>query len=169
MKTSMRTSRALALAGLLALAAGGASAATTVNYIQPDKFTDLPFDRTDRENVLRQLNDHFNKLGQSLPAGQDLRIDVLDIDLAGREYPNFRAGRDIRITKGMADWPRMKLRWAVEQNGQAIKQGEDQIQDMDYQNHVSRYFDSDPLRYEKQMIDDWFEKAIGPIQHGKHR
>ena len=162
MKTSMTT---LALAGLLALAAGGACAATTVNYIEPDHFTDVPFTPWERENVLQQLTDHFNKLGKELPPGQDLRIDVLDIDLAGREIPNAHGGRDIRIMKGEADWPRMRLRYAVEQNGQVIKSGEAQIQDMDYQNHLNRYFNSDPLRYEKQMIDDWFEKTIAPI-HG---
>lgn len=160
MRTSMTT---LALAGLLVLAAGGASAATTVNYIQPDRFSDVPFTPWERDNVLQQITDHFNKLGQELPPGQDLRIDVLDIDLAGREFPNAHSGRDIRIMKGRADWPRMQLRYAVEENGQVIKSGEAQIQDMDYQNHLNRYFDSDALRYEKQMIDDWFEKTIGPI------
>jgi hypothetical protein len=164
MKTTTRTHRALVLAGLLALAANGAMAATTVNYVQPDKFSDIPFTPWERDDTLKQITDHFNKLGQSLPAGQDLRVDVLDIDLAGREIPGARAGRDIRIMKGMADWPRMKLRWAVEQNGQVVKSGESQVQDMDYQNHVNHYFDSEPLRYEKQMLDTWFEKNIGPLR-----
>lgn len=160
MKTSMST---WALAALLALAASGASAATTVNYIQPEHFTDLPFTPWERDNVLQQITDHFTKLGKELPPGQDLRIDVLDIDLAGREIPNASQGRDIRIMKGSADWPRMHLRYAVEQNGQVIKSGESQMQDMDYQNHLNRYFGSEPLRYEKQMIDDWFEKTVAPI------
>jgi hypothetical protein len=160
MKTSMTN---WALAGLLALAASGASAATTVNYVEPDHFSDVPFTPWERDNVLQQITDHFIKLGKELPPDQDLRIDVLDVDLAGREIPNARNGRDIRIVKGAADWPRMQLRYAVEQNGQVIKSGEAQIQDMNYQNHLNRYFDSDPLRYEKQMIDDWFEKTIGPI------
>jgi hypothetical protein len=34
---------------------------------------------------------------------------------------------------------------------------------MNYLDHRTRYFDSEPLRYEKQMIDDWFEKNIGPL------
>jgi hypothetical protein len=152
-----------ALAGLLALAASAASAATTVNYVEPDHFSDVPFTPWERDNVLQQITDHFIKLGKELPPDQDLRIDVLDVDLAGREIPNARNGRDIRIVKGAADWPRMRLRYAIEQNGQVIKNGEAQIQDMNYQNHLNRYFDSDPLRYEKQMIDDWFEKTIGPI------
>jgi hypothetical protein len=160
MKTSMSN---WALAALLALAAHSASAAATVNYVQPDRFTDLPFTPWERDNVLQQITEHFTKLSKELPPGQDLRIDVLDIDLAGREIPNAHQGRDIRVMRGAADWPRMHLRYAVEQNGQVIKSGEAQLQDMDYQNHLNRYFDSEPLRYEKQMIDDWFEKTIAPI------
>jgi hypothetical protein len=35
---------------------------------------------------------------------------------------------------------------------------------MNYQQTVSHYFDSEPLRYEKQMIDEWFSKTIAPIR-----
>jgi hypothetical protein len=170
-ETTMRTTaKTLALAGLLALAAHGAMAATTVKYIEPDKFSDVPFTPWERDDTLKQITDHFNKLGQSLPEGQDLHVDVLDIDLAGRAIPSARAGRDIRVVRGLADWPRMKLRWSVEQNGQVVKSGQDDIQDMDYQNHVHDYFDSDPLRYEKQMLDDWFKKSIGPLKdERRHR
>lgn len=154
----------LALAAMAALAEGGASAATTVNYVNPDRFTDVPFTAWDREDVLKRITEHFQKLGENLPAGQDLRIDVTDVDLAGREYPNARAGRDLRIMNGRADWPRIELHYAVEQGGQVIKSGDARLQSMDYQNQFNRYFDSDALRYEKQMIDDWFAKTIAPIR-----
>ncbi|MGJ7916076.1 DUF3016 domain-containing protein [Massilia sp. LXY-6] len=153
----------IALAGLFALAAGSAGAAVTVNYVQPDKFSDLPFTPWEREDTLKQLTEHFMWLGSSLPPGQDLRIEVLDIDLAGRAVPNARTGRDLRILRGQADWPRMELRYSLEQNGQVIKSGEAQLSDMTYLDHRTRYFDSEPLRYEKQMIDDWFQKTIGPL------
>jgi hypothetical protein len=35
-----------------------------------------------------------------------------------------------------------------------------QLSDMNYLYHLTRYSDGDALRYEKQMIDDWFEKDI---------
>jgi hypothetical protein len=39
---------------------------------------------------------------------------------------------------------------------------------MNYLNHTNRYFDGEPLRYEKSMIDEWFEKTIGPLpQRGR--
>jgi hypothetical protein len=153
----------MALAGMFALAAGSAGAATTVTYVEPNKFSDVPFVPWDREETLKDLTEHFTKLGNSLPPGQDLRIEVTDIDLAGRLIPSVRMGRDLRILRGQADWPRIELRYAVEQNGQVLKSGEARLTDMNYLDHTTRYFDSEPLRYEKQMIDDWFEKTIGPL------
>jgi hypothetical protein len=159
----------MVLAGLLALLAGSASAAVTVTYIEPDKFSDLPFTTWEREDTLKTLTGHFTKLGNSLPPGQDLRIEVLDVDLAGRAIPSARQGRDVRVLRGAADWPRIQLRFSLEQNGQVLKSGEAQLSDMNYLNHINRYFDGESLRYEKQMIDDWFEKTIGPLPRGGHR
>jgi hypothetical protein len=159
----------MALAGLFGLAAGSAGAAVTVTYVQPERFTDIPFVTWEREDTLKALSEHFTKLGNSLPPGQDLRIEVLDVDLAGRAIPNARLGRDIRVLRGRADFPRITLRFSLEQNGQVLKSGEAQLSDMSYLDHVNRYFDGEPLRYEKQMIDDWFEKTIGPLPRGGHR
>jgi hypothetical protein len=154
-------------AGLSGFAAGSASAAVTVNYVEPDKFSDLPFVPWEREDTLKTFTEHFTRLGNSLPPGQDLRIEVLDIDLAGRAIPSVRAGRDMRVLRGQADWPRMQFRYTIEQNGQVLKSGEAQLSAMNYLDQHTRYFDSEPLRYEKQMIDDWFEKNIGPLPRSR--
>lgn len=150
----------LALAGLLALGAGAASAGVTVNYVESDKFADLPFAPWEREEVLRDLADHFMKLGKALPPGVDLTVDITEIDLAGREYPNARSGRELRVLKGMADWPMIELRYTLTSNGQVVGSGSERLSDMSYLNRVSRFSDSDSLRYEKRMIDDWFNKTI---------
>ncbi|MBQ5948226.1 DUF3016 domain-containing protein [Massilia sp. ST3] len=152
--------RNLALGGLLALGAGAASAGVTVKYIEPDKFSDLPFAPWEREDVLRELTDYFTKLGKSLPQGQDLALEVTDIDLAGREYPNSRAARDLRVLKGMADWPIITLRYTLTENGQVLKSGDAKLADMSYLQRINRHWDSEPLRYEKRMIDEWFAKTI---------
>jgi hypothetical protein len=161
--------RKMALGGLFALMAASAGATTTVSYVAPDKFSDVPFVPWDREEALKDLTEHFTKLGNSLPPGQDLRIEVTDVDLAGRLIPSIRMGRDLRVMSGRADWPRIELRYAVEQDGQVLKSGEARLSDMNYLDHTTRYFDSEPLRYEKQMIDDWFAKTIGPLPRRGHR
>ena len=115
--------RHLAAAGLLALGAGSAFAGTTVNYIDPDRFSDVPFATWERDEVLKELTDHFSKLGAQLPPGQNLRVDVKDVDLAGREYPT-RGVRDLRVVRSNGvDWPRIDLQYTVEQDGQVLRSG----------------------------------------------
>jgi hypothetical protein len=154
--------RQLVLVGPFLLWAGSAWAAVAVSYNHPEQFTDLPFSSWDRQAALDQLTGHFNQLGKALPPGQDLKIDVLDVDLAGREYP--RAGRELRVLRGSADWPRMVLHYSLESNGSVIRSGTAQLTDMSYLGHIKRYVDGTALRYEKQMIDDWWEKNIGPTR-----
>ncbi|GAB3467853.1 hypothetical protein GCM10027321_35630 [Massilia terrae] len=158
MKTPIRQ---MAFAGLCLLSATSAFAAeVTVHYVQPDKFADMPFEPWEREDVMKQLTEHFAKLGQRLPSDQTLTIDVLDIDLAGRVIPNTRSGRDLRIMKGEADWPHMRLRYSLQQGGNVVASGDADISDMAYMMHLNRYSDGDPLRFEKQMLDEWFEKTF---------
>ena len=159
MKTVIRH---LAAAGLLALAAGTASAGVTVNYIEPDRFSDVPFASWERDETLKELTEHFARLGAQLPPGQDLRIDVKDIDLAGREYPT-RGVRDLRVVRSNgADWPRIDLHYTVEQDGRVLRSGDAQLRDMAFMDRIGRANDSDTLRFEKRMIDDWFYSAILP-------
>jgi hypothetical protein len=165
MKNLIRT---LAAGGLLALAAGAATADVSVNYIEPERFSDLPFAPWERESVLKDLTRHFAKLGAQLPPGQNLRIEVKDIDLAGREYPG--RSRDLRIIKSNgADWPRIDLHYTIESNGQVLRSGDAQLRDMAFMDHIGRYGDGDNLRYERRMIDDWFYSTIMPRERAARR
>ena len=152
------------LAAALLAAAGAATAGVTVDYVKPDEFLDMPRSPQDREQVLREITRHFNKLAEELPAGQNLKVTVTDIDLAGREEPRRWAMDDIRIMRGGADWPTMKLSYTLEQNGQVVRSGEESLKNMMYQQRINRYSSGDALRYEKQMIDDWFQKSVMGVQ-----
>lgn len=158
----------LALSGLLALAGGVASAGVTVTYIQPERFSDLPFSPWEREEVLKDLTEHFARLGAKLPPGQNLRIDVQDVDLAGRIHPG-RGARDLRIIRNGAEWPRIDLHYTLESNGQVLHSGDAQLRDMGFMDRLSRYADGDSLRYERRMIDDWFHATIMPRERAVRR
>lgn len=149
----------LAIAGC-ALVASTAGATVTVTFDKPENFTDMPFTAYDRDTTLRSLQQHFEKLGSRLPAGQDFKVEVMDVDLAGRIKPSVRAPMDLRVLTGGADWPSIKLRYAVEANGAVVKSGETIVSDMNYLYHANRYFEGEALRYEKQMLDDWFKRVI---------
>jgi hypothetical protein len=154
--------RQLAVAGACLLAAGSALAGVTVkvNYLQPEKFTDMPFEPWEREDVLKDLTEHFQKLGQKLAPDQNITIEVLDVDLAGRLVPGAHGGHDLRILRGGADWPRIQLRYSLDEGGRVLASGDAKLADLNYLGHLNRYPDGDRLRYEKQMIDDWFAKTI---------
>jgi hypothetical protein len=157
------------LAAMTLLACSGAWAGVQVNFEQPDNYTDVPFSTRDREVVLNGLADHFQFLGKSLRPGQELKIEVTDVDLAGREDVTRRGAFAIRVMDGRTDWPRMRLRYTLEQNGKVIASGNAYLSDMSYLQRIGRYSSSDSLRFEKQMIDDWFRNTFDLKPRGRSK
>ena len=156
MRLITRTTLAAAVA---LLACSAAWAEVSVTYVKPEDYLDVPRSEIERDRMLKDFSDYFAKLDKKLPAGQTLKIEVLDIDLAGRLYPRYN-GEDIRILKGGADWPRMDLRYTVEQDGRVVRSGEAKLSDMMYLEHSRLIHRNESLRYEKQMLDDWFSKTF---------
>ena len=156
----MKTTSPVFLALGCALLAGIANATVTVTFAHPENYTDMPFAIVDREQVMKDLNRHLDKLGATLPTGQDLKIEILDIDLAGRIEPSARASRDLRILRGSADWPVITLRYRLESQGKVLKSGEERVADMSYLLGYNHYNAGENLRYEKQMLDRWFKKTL---------
>jgi hypothetical protein len=152
--------RHIALAAIALLAAGNASAGAKVTYVQPELFSDVPFSTSDRERVLKDISRHFDKLAANLPAGQQLNVEVTDVDLAGQVYPTRFPGQDIRIMNGGADWPRMAFRYTITQGDQVVKSGDAALSDMSYLQMMTRYGGDDALKYEKHMMDQWFKEKI---------
>ena len=153
--------RNLATGAVLALASASVLAGNaTVTFTHPENFKDLPYDRAHRDTVLRGLADHFIRLAAKLPAGQELKVEVTDVDLAGEIEPTYRFSHDFRLLRGGADFPAMKLRFTLVEDGKVLASGEEIINDMAYLGRINRYFSGDPLRYEKQMVDDWFRERI---------
>ncbi len=150
---------ALALA---LLCAGPALAGVQVTYQTPERFSDLPFSPAERAAILQQMSEHFDALGKRLPAGQDLQVEVSDIDLAGRIVHSQRWNEEVRVLRGGADWPRMRFHYRLSEAGRELASGDAELANMDYQQRINRYSSSDPLRYEKQMLDDWFGKTLAP-------
>ncbi len=152
--------QSLAAVGLL-LAAGVAHAGpATVTFANPDKFADMPFESWNREQVLIDLREHFEALASKLPAGQAMTVEVLDLDLAGRSWPLMFGARELRVMNGGADWPHIKFRYQITQEGKVVKSGEETVQNMDYLYRINRYSSGDTLRYEKQMLDTWFQTLM---------
>jgi hypothetical protein len=145
-------------AAVLLLASASAFATATVSFVEIGKMTDVPHDFHKREDMQFLFREHLNLLSEKLPTGQVLKVDFLDIDLAGDEFPRV-AVRDIRVLKGQADWPRMHLRYSIEQDGKIVGSGESKLSDPGYLMGTNSY-SRDLYGHEKQMLDDWFRKEV---------
>lgn len=156
-----------ALPGLLAMAlaltsttvpahAGGSVA---VNFVQPERYADIGFGAVERQRNLEVLVKHFVALGRRLPDGQALRIDVLEVDLAGAVQPSQR-NPDVRVLEGQADWPRMTLRWSLAADGRPLRAGEDRLADMSYLSHQLGTLAGEPLAHDRHMVDRWFGQRV---------
>lgn len=166
----MNLSSRLVTAGLLAALAASASAADlTVTFVHPETYTDAGYSHSlaserDRAEVQRDIERHLQRLAErSLPAGDALRIEVLDIDLAGHFEPFRFRGADVRIVRDISA-PRIKLRYALSRGGQVLAQAEERLTDLGFLMGYNRYPAGDRLRYEKAMLDAWFDKRFAAPQ-----
>jgi hypothetical protein len=155
---------AIRCAGLAALAFAAllpahAADKLDLQFIAPEKFSDIGHGGYDRDRNLKTLSDYLQTLAAQLPEGQTLKLEVLDIDLAGELRP--RAAQEVRVLRGTVDWPQMKLRYTLMQDGAVLKTGEAQLSDLGYLDHLrardSSYGD---LAYDKRMLQDWFRKTL---------
>ena len=153
--------------GLLALVAGagmvGAVQAGELEiHFQPlDQYRDLGRTTSEREDIQKSLSTHFQKLAERLPAGQTLKIDLLEINRAGEMDMRHRMPDEVRVMREVT-WPQMDFTFAVLESGKEVKSGKAVLSDMNYLHSTSaRYNDGDPLRYEKPMLDKWFDAEFG--------
>jgi hypothetical protein len=145
----------LAAAALCAALAPARAAGTVdVSWVEPERFADAGRGVIERERTLRALGEYLATLGQRLPDGQQLRLEVLDLDLAGEL--EFMGTQELRVMRGRADGPHMSLRYALRAEGKKLKAGQAELSDLGY---LIRPREGD-LGYEKHMIDDWFKASL---------
>ena len=166
--------RSLALLLGLAVAAGSlpARAEVAVTFDHPERYTDaaLYSDRAGvraRQPAMDGIRQHLEHLGtRYLRPGQTLRIEVLDIDLAGRFEPWRPFASDVRFMREVT-WPRITVRYSLEEGGKVRSAATETIVDQNYLSQVGGYFQSDSLRYEKAMLDNWFRARF--VERGAAR
>ena len=138
-----------------------AGATVTVSFTNPESYTDIGRYRDEPNTEMKEIEAHLKKLGERyLPPNQSLKIEVLDVDLAGDLRPSRRSGGDVRIVRGKADWPKIKLHYVLEADGRVLVDQQENVADMDYLQHSNRHYSSQSLAYEKQMLDHWFRQRF---------
>lgn len=158
----MRLTRiaAVGLGALIAMSAV-AQAGVSVTFVAPERFADRDFrSSAKRAGILREFEKYFDQLGaRYLKDGQSLRIEVLNIDLAGQYEPWQPQFDDVRIMRDITP-PRFKLRYALRQGGKVLISGEENVTDMTYLWNSSARASSRRFAYEKDMLRDWFRNRF---------
>jgi hypothetical protein len=156
----MRIHSVVAAAAAIVFAALPLRAAVMVSYGDPDRFTDAG-DRSNRSSpVMLTLERHLKELGDRyLPPQSNLKIEVLDLDRAGRPRMNLPA--EIRIVTGKADMPCIELDCALEAGGKVLQSLRERVCDPDCLRALApKYSEHDPLVYEKRMLEEWFRSRF---------
>ncbi|WP_232215764.1 DUF3016 domain-containing protein [Paracoccus sp. J55] len=138
-----------------------AAADVTVTYVSPEKFHDREFRQVRTwASALAEFDKEFAKLAERyLPAGQDLTVEVLDIDLAGDFEPWNFDYRDVRIMRGTTP-PRIRLRYTLTEGGKVLKQDEVRLSDMNYLSRPGAAGDTERFAHDKHLVEDWFRKTF---------
>lgn len=158
-KTLFDLRSAVALAALAVGVTAQAAGTVTVAFKDPERYADIGPSRGEREYNLRALAEHMQRWQDRLPDGQQLDIEVLDVDLAGEVRHGWRTA-DVRVLTGGADWPRMDLRWQLKAGTQVLKAGTERLADMNYLASPVRLRYPEALSYDVRMLDDWLRQSV---------
>jgi len=146
----------------IALSPAASAGKVEVVFVAPEGYTDIggrsgSGDVPTKEVVLREIHDHLVGLGErNLSPAQELTIEILDIDIAGRRDVLGRGGGEDARVYQRTTWPRIELRYSLMQDGRLVTSGQDRLTDLTYLDGRIRISAGDPIRYERPMLSKWF-------------
>jgi hypothetical protein len=157
----------LPLSLLLTVACAAAAGTVEVSFVNPASYIDAGGPQWDKDANLQLLQRHLQSLGpRLLPANQVLKVELLDVDLAGDLQPARIRGEDVRVLKGKTDYPRIRLKYALEADGMAQGSGTEWVIDLDYAHGLPSWREAEPLYYEKRMLETWFKARFVDARGG---
>lgn len=139
--------------------------AVSVDWTDPAEFTELRFSgnrwEAQRGNWVENLAQHLRDSAErQLQPGQRLAVTITDIQRAGSFEPQRPAQMDnVRILRDIYP-PRVSLNFKLtDADGAILSEGEQRLVDHGYLSRSS-FGSSDPLRHEKQLLDDWVRREF---------
>jgi len=142
------------------------SGPVSVRWNDPATFTELRYSRNRRDAErgawLTDLAEYLRKRAETqLPAGERLELTIVDVDRAG-DYEPWLGVRyqDTRIVRDIYP-PRMTLQVRhFDASGALVSEGERKLSDPGFLTGSMPINQSDPLRYEKRMVDSWLRREL---------
>ncbi len=151
----------LLLLCLVVIPEARADAALSVRFVAPERYTDagnrygsgptLQATLGEIERILRDLG------RRGLAANEALRIEVLDIDLAGQMLPSPGTGQFVRVVSDVTP-PRFRLRYGLTQGGRTVLSAEEAVSDLTFLMRARP--GQGAFVYERDLLRSWFEARI---------
>lgn len=144
-----------------------AGAGLELKWHELDKFTDVRATNDTRsqfhKRVKRNFEDFFQQLADQLPEGYSWQVTITNIDLAGDvDYFVGGAGNPLRVIKDIHS-PAITFTHVLrDEHGDEVISAEEELRDMGFMQSVRSVNENDPFRYEKKMLEDWFNKELEP-------
>ena len=141
--------------------------AVAVSWSDPAAFSEVRSSANRREairgNWVEALAVHLRDVaGRRLSPGERLEVELTDIDRAG-DFEPWRGGssQDIRFMRDIHP-PRVTLRFKrLAADGSVRAEGVRTLSDPGYLG-MGGGLDSDPLRYDKRLLERWARQELGP-------
>ncbi|GAC21619.1 DUF3016 domain-containing protein [Paraglaciecola arctica] len=140
-----------------------------IEWDKPEKYRDVrPSNESRkrfREATFERINKYMNELASAIPDNKKLLMKVSDLDLAGQVWPASFVGlghsvSDVRVIKNI-DIPRMNFSYQLlDESGEIVQEAEVNLKDMSFLDRGNRFFKSEMLRYEKNMLKRWFDEEF---------
>lgn len=137
----------------------------SISWSDPAEFTEIKRSlnrwEAERGNWVYDLANYMRQRSQDrLLPGETLDIHITDIARAGN-YEPWRGLwlNDVRMVRDIYP-PRLSFTWRkLDAAGRVIDEGEQKLVDMAFQ-MGTQPLNSDPLRYEKRMVDRWVQRDL---------
>ena len=138
------------------------AASVEVQWTETEKYRDVKAgtgsSKKFRERTFKTLEKHLTKLAARLPETQLLKVNVTDLDLAGRI--DYVSNNSIRVVKEI-DIPSIEFSYQLLNADESVdKSGEVDLKDMNFMRHTSLKYNHESLSYEKRMLESWFYKTF---------
>ena len=144
----------------------GEGTPVTVRWGDPALFSEIRYSPNRWEakqgDWVVELGNYFSeRIGRTLPAGERVEVEILDIELAGEYEWWIPRAEDVRVMRDIYP-PRIHIDWQrYGADGQLIGEGQKKLYDLSYLNGPQPLNTSDPLRFEKVLIDRWVRREFG--------